>query len=150
MLKGVVEVFTSDSRAGQRPVRSWARWAVMAAVCALVWALGSWAHASWLSFIAPPWDKIIHLCLYSGVAVGVGLLLGVRRMADLWLCFALAALAGAVDEGLQWFDATRSLDVDDLLANFVGALIGTSLHAVRWRWQMAKRAQHGDSLFTRH
>jgi VanZ family protein len=144
-------MFTSGSRGLRAAQGSWRVWPVLALVCLLVWVGGSWAHARLLGHIVPPWDKLFHLGLYIAVSLAAGFVLGVRRTADLWRCFLVAALVGLADEGLQWFDRTRSLDPDDLLANLVGASVGTALHALRWRWRRVKQRGHdGDSLITRH
>ncbi len=107
--------------------------------CLGVWVGGSKVHALVLHVLVPPWDKPVHLVLFTAVALAVGALIGIRRARDLWLCFALALLVGAIDEGLQAFDPTRSLDLDDLLANAVGAATGTALHALAWHRREWKR-----------
>lgn len=115
----------------------------------VLWALGSWAHEQLLQVLTAPWDKLVHIAVFTGIALVVGGLLGVRRPRDLWRCFALALLFGVVDEGLQWFDAARTLDAEDLLANAVGALMGTALHAAGWAWRRRGRGHEEDSGFTR-
>lgn len=116
--------------------------------CLAVWLGGSRVHAAVLPVLVSPWDKPVHLVLFTVVALCAGWLIGIRRARDLWLCFCLALLVGAIDEGLQAFDPTRSLDPDDLLANAVGAAIGTAAHAVAWHWRQAKRL-HEEDLHSR-
>jgi VanZ family protein len=118
--------------------------------CLLIWVGGNLVHAQVAEVLVSPWDKLVHLTLYTGVALGAGLLLGVRRPRDLWRCFLLALLVGVMDEGLQFFEPGRSVDADDLLANAVGALLGTALHALHWRWRAGPRADSEDSALTRH
>lgn len=119
----------------------------MAAVagCLAVWVGGSRVHAAVLHVLVSPWDKPVHIVLFTVVALCVGWLIGVRRARDLWLCFGMALLVGAVDEGLQAFDPTRSLDLDDLLANAVGSAIGTAVHAVLWHRREMKRLHEDDA-----
>lgn len=116
--------------------------------CLAVWIGGSRVHAAVLHVLVSPWDKPVHIVLFTVVALCVGWFIGIRRARDLWWCFGLALLVGAVDEGLQAFDPTRSLDMDDLLANAVGSAIGTALHAVLWHRRQVKRL-HDEDLHSR-
>jgi VanZ family protein len=126
------------------------KWVAAVAGCLAVWVGGSRVHAAVLHVLVSPWDKPVHIVLFTVVALGVGWLIGIRRARDLWLCFGLALLVGAIDEGLQAFDPTRSLDMDDLLANAVGSAIGTALHAVLWHRRQLKAVHSEDSAFSRH
>lgn len=119
-----------------------------AAACLALWLGGAWAHGLLLGVLVPPWDKLVHLLLFTAVALLVGAVLGVHRPRDLWRCFGLALLLGVMDEGLQAFDPSRSLDPDDLLANAVGALLGTALLALNWRWRRGRAVHDGESTFT--
>lgn len=137
-------MFTSsslDSRA--RRARA-LKWVAGLAGCLAVWVGGSRVHALVLHLLVQPWDKPVHLVLFTSVALALGWLIGIRRARDLWLCFGLALLVGAIDEGLQAFDPTRSLDLDDLLANAVGAAIGTAVHAVAWHRRQERARLHED------
>lgn len=120
------------------------------AACVALWVGGSLVHAAVRDVLVAPWDKLVHLSLYTGVALVAGFSLGVRRPRDLWRCFWLALLVGVVDEGLQFFQPDRSVDADDLLANAVGALLGTAGHALRWGWQAGPPRDSEDSAITRH
>ena len=39
-----------------------------------------------------PWDKPVHMVLFTVVALCAGWLIGIRRAQDLWLCFGVTVL----------------------------------------------------------
>ena len=109
----------------------------------------------YLSFFRPPemkvdtgWislDKLAHLCMYGGLSVVVWL----ERYRDLrrshrltrrprrgdW-CLGLAfpvVLGGLIEIAQGTLTTHRSGDVDDFVANAVGAVIASALAYVVWR-----------------
>ena len=107
-------------------------------------------HHLLLGQLVAPWDKLVHMALFALVAIALGAWLGIRRQRDLWSCLLITVLAGSVDEALQHFDPERTVDADDLLANVVGALIGTGANALWWQWRDSTRKHADDSVITRH
>lgn len=114
-----------------------------------LWAGGGWIHHQLLGQLVAPWDKLVHMALFALVALALGAWLGIRRQRDLLNCLLITVLAGSVDEGLQHFDPERTVDADDLLANTVGALIGTGANALWWQWRVSTKVHGDDSVITR-
>jgi VanZ family protein len=86
----------------------------------------------------PPWDKLAHAVVFGGFAalawIGLG---GTRPRADLLAPLAALAL-GAADEWAQSMHPGRSVGLDDLAADFAGALLAVTVLAVlRNRWTAA-------------
>ena len=77
--------------------------------------------------IPPPWDKLVHLVLYGcfGAAAWVALG-GVRPAAD-WLAPMAAIAVGVADEVAQGFNPGRSVGVDDVVADAIGAVLAVAI-----------------------
>ncbi|MDQ5905773.1 MAG: hypothetical protein QG584_500 [Pseudomonadota bacterium] len=75
-----------------------------------------------------PWDKVAHAGLFAVFAVLIGLVVGLVRVPRgllLLLAFLGALAIGAADELHQATLPGRQAGWDDLVADAVGALIGT-------------------------
>lgn len=68
----------------------------------------------------PPWDKVVHIVTYGGMAVLTGLAFPRRSLLFVVL---LVVGVGACDEIHQMFLPGRQAGFDDLLADFVGAVL---------------------------
>lgn len=120
-----------------------------ALLCVAVWVGSGPLHARLLGVLVTPWDKVAHIAVFAGLALVCGALVGVRGARGLWACFALSLMVGVVDESLQLLDGARSADLDDLLADAVGASLGTLVHALRWHREQVRAFHRDDSGFTR-
>jgi hypothetical protein len=91
----------------------------------------AWLPA-WLPDVVPI-DKLVHAGIYGALAGLWAWALGTRW----WLCWVLATAFGALDEVHQGFVPGRSRDIQDLLADALGAaaMLGlwASVTAVRGR-----------------
>lgn len=80
-------------------------------------------------------DKVAHVIAYTAVGATYlhALLLGTSWPRTLVLGFVLASLFGVTDEAHQSFVPGRHADVGDVLADVVGAALGTALAALVYR-----------------
>lgn len=81
------------------------------------------------------YDKVLHATAFAGLAV---LTLRASRRAS--VAIGLATAYGALDEFHQRYTPNRSSDPEDLLADFVGACIGTALALLARRMWVRLRA----------
>ncbi|MFM1991910.1 MAG: hypothetical protein RJA99_4867 [Pseudomonadota bacterium] len=116
-----------------RPVLFPPRWMRVLALAALVVLVanllwhGSQPYA--VGLVPAPWDKLAHLALYGalGAAAWVGLGAG-RATADLLAPMAAIAI-GVVDEFAQTFSPGRTVSLDDLAADALGAILAVAVLA---------------------
>jgi VanZ family protein len=112
-----ISVFSSAERV-QVPAAGLA----LAGVVAL-WVVGSLPIA--VNLVSAPWDKLAHAAVYAVLSCAIGLASG-RDGARLIAVGFLGAMAiGLADELLQFWAAGRQADVEDLMADAVGAALGT-------------------------
>ena len=81
------------------------------------------------------YDKVVHAIAFAGLAVLT--LRATRRPA---IAIGLTTVYGALDELHQRYTPNRSSDPEDLLADFVGACIGTALALLTVRMYVRLRA----------
>jgi VanZ family protein len=81
------------------------------------------------------YDKVLHATAFAGLAV-----LTLRASRRPALAIGLATVYGALDELHQRYTPHRSSDPADLLADFVGACIGTALALLTVRMYVRLRA----------
>jgi VanZ family protein len=80
-----------------------------------------------------PWDKLAHIAVYAVLSCAIGFASGRRGFSAMAIGFAGALLVGLLDEASQMRLPGRSADIDDLLADVVGATLGAAVLAVRIR-----------------
>ncbi len=80
-----------------------------------------------VGLLAEPWDKVVHASLFAVIAI----LLALSRKQGTWRWLVasvlLASGVGALDELHQHFLPGRSADINDLVADFLGATSGVLL-----------------------
>jgi VanZ family protein len=108
-------------------IQSVAKLLSLAGVTALL--LGG-AHPIAVGLIAAPMDKVAHAATYAVLALLVGLASGYHGAKLLLTGFFAAIGIGIVDELLQLLSPGRHADLEDLLADGVGAVLGTLWLAV--------------------
>lgn len=86
----------------------------------------------------PHIDKVVHFCLYAGLAFLCAWSLGVTdrgaRLQPAFIAFAITTTYGASDEIHQYFVPARSCDVMDLTADAAGAVVGVLIAILISRW----------------
>jgi VanZ family protein len=109
----------------------WLRVAAIALLVALVAGLFvGGAQPVAVGLIPAPWDKLVHATLFLVFALLIGVAGGqmaLRGAGLLVLAVAGATLIGAADEWHQLYLPGRSAGLDDLAADFTGALVGAWL-----------------------
>lgn len=114
---------------------AWLRLA--AATLALVLAANLLYHGAQsyaVGLIPRPWDKLVHLAFFGGMAGLAWIVLGARGAGAHLGAIAVAVGIGVLDEVAQMRLPGRSVDVADFAADFVGAALGVLLlWAVRAR-----------------
>lgn len=89
------------------------------------------------SLFPPPWDKVVHFCVFGTI----GLLLGLAfPRLPLWAIWLLVVVTGAADELHQLFLPGRQAGLDDLLADALGALAMLPVLAWSRRYLLAADA----------
>jgi VanZ family protein len=68
--------------------------------------------------IPEPWDKVVHACAFGLLAF-----LWYRTLRSGWVAWTIAALYGLSDELHQGFVPGRARDLEDWLADMVGAAL---------------------------
>jgi VanZ family protein len=122
------------------PVQSVAALVVFAGAAALL--LGG-AHPVAVGLVPTPWDKLAHVAVYAVLACAVGLASGRSGVSTIAIGFFAAMAIGVTDELLQLTAVGRSADLEDLLADAVGAALGTlPLAVLVHRRQMAREHDH--------
>lgn len=81
-------------------------------------------HPIAAGLIFPPWDKIAHIAVYAILAILISLASGYNGTKFLLIGFFGAVSIGVADEILQQWSPGRHADLEDLLANTVGAALG--------------------------
>jgi len=117
-----------------RRVQRMARWLAMLLSVALplmLWLGGAQPIA--VGLFTTPWDKVAHITVYAVLSCAIGFASGRRGFSAMAIGFAGALLVGLLDEASQMRLPGRSADVDDLVADAVGAALGTTVLAVRIR-----------------
>lgn len=95
--------------------------------------LGLWvggAQPIAVGLFPAPWDKLAHIAVYAVLACSIGCASGRRGVSAMAIGFAGALLVGLLDEVHQMELPGRSADIDDLVADAVGAALGTTLLTV--------------------
>jgi hypothetical protein len=77
-----------------------------------------------------PWDKLAHIAVYAVLACAIGYASGRRGVSAMVIGFAGALLVALLDEAHQMGLPGRSADIEDLVADAVGAALGTTVLAV--------------------
>ena len=91
---------------------------------ALLFYLGQKPMAS--GFVKAPWDKLMHLGVYGGLAVLFWIVSGARSVS---LVLASVAVVGFLDEFVQLYTPGRQAGFGDWLADMIGA--GLALAMIR-------------------
>lgn len=91
-----------------------------------IYILGSYPRV--VEDVVVVWDKAVHFTAYGSIAA---FFLIWRRVP--WQAVALSTLGGALDELHQLFVPGRSAGLDDLSADFLGALTVCVLATLLWR-----------------
>lgn len=115
-----------------KQLQRFALWLAVGLVVAIplaVWVGGAQPQAAGL--IPVPWDKPAHMAVYAVLSCAIGFASRQRGVWAIVIGFLGAVLVGAVDEWNQMSLAGRSADIDDLVADAVGAALGTTVLAVR-------------------
>ncbi|GEM_PF-2242439 len=97
--------------------------------------------------LVSPWDKLVHIAAYGLLTLALGLVLERWQRLRGWslaLAFVLAMAVGGVDEALQLLDPDRQADLDDLLANFAGAVAALAVLGVRLHGRERRRLEAED------
>lgn len=94
-----------------------------------LWIAGAQPFA--VGLVASPWDKLAHMLVYAVLSCAIGFASGHRGVSAMWIGFVGAVLVGVADETSQMRLPGRSSDIDDLVADAVGAALGTTVLAVR-------------------
>lgn len=101
-------------------------WITVIAILLVLFGFGSTPASAHL--VAPPWDKLVHFCIFAALTTGLRLLLP-RQPLTLIIDLALAIAVG--DELHQFFVPGRQPDWDDGAADMIGVCCAILLHA-RW------------------
>lgn len=68
--------------------------------------------------IPEPWDKLVHACAFGLLAF-----VWYRAIHSFWMAWVITALYGLSDEIHQGFVPGRARDIEDWLADMVGAAV---------------------------
>ena len=115
-----------------RRVQRMARWLAMLLSVGLpltLWLGGAQPIA--VGLFTAPWDKVAHITVYAVLSCAIGFASGRRGFSAMAIGFAGALLVGLLDEASQMRLPGRTADIDDLVADAVGAALGTTVLAVR-------------------
>lgn len=124
----------------------WLAWLLVLAIPPTLWLGGAQPIA--VGLLATPWDKVAHIAVYAVLSCAIGF---ASRRHGAWamaIGFAGAMLVGLIDEAHQLYLPGRSADVEDLLADAVGAALGTVVLAVRIQlreWVAARTAEAAEA-----
>ncbi|MBA4142645.1 MAG: VanZ family protein [Nitrosospira sp.] len=80
-----------------------------------------------LDLVSPPWDKLLHGCIFALLAWGIGLASGMQGCRRVAIAFVGALLVGMLDEWHQLYLPGRQAEWADLAADAVGGLVGAAL-----------------------
>jgi hypothetical protein len=84
-----------------------------------------------VGLVPAPWDKLAHMTVFFVLACSIGFASRRRGPSAMVIGFVGALLVGMLDEFSQIYLPGRSADIDDLVADAVGAALGTVVLAVR-------------------
>lgn len=113
-------------------IQRFARWMAFVLALAIPLALlvgGAQPFA--VGLVPAPWDKLAHMAVYAVLACCIGFASRRRGPSAMLIGFAGAMLVGMLDEFSQMHLPGRTAEVDDLVADAVGAALGTVVLAVR-------------------
>jgi VanZ family protein len=77
-----------------------------------------------VNLIPAPWDKFAHIALFAVISAATGLASGYSGVRMVLLAVTGALLLGLLDEWHQGLLPGRNAGLDDLAADFLGALAG--------------------------
>jgi len=114
-----------------------ARLRLAAAALAVLLAVNLFYHGAQpyaVGLVPRPWDKLVHLAFFGGMAGLAWIVLGGRGVGAHLGAVGIAVGIGVLDEFAQLRLPGRSVDVRDFAADFVGAALAVLLlWAVRAR-----------------
>lgn len=84
-----------------------------------------------VGLVPAPWDKLAHMAVYAVLACAIGFASRRRGPSAMLIGFVGALLVGVLDEMSQMQLPGRAAEFDDLVADAVGAALGTVVLAVR-------------------
>ena len=103
---------------------------------------------AWISFSKAAWRNIIlNFCMF--IPFGIWLPLGIKRLRKFWKTYLAGFLFALLIECIQLFSGRGIFELDDILGNTVGAMIGYGLFAVAaWIIHIMKKrkARHAVSV----
>lgn len=97
----------------------------------------------------PYLDKVLHAAAFLGLAVLLGLVIGLHRLrwSGFLLVFVVVSSYGLVDELLQIPIEGRQADVWDWVADCTGAVLGVACLLLARRWFVRPLAAVAESRF---
>ena len=117
------------------------RWtAVLLAIAMTLGLLVGGAQPVAVGLFTPPWDKLVHACVFALLAGAMGYASGLRGARMVLVGFGGAMAVGIADEWHQMFLPGRSAGLDDLAADAIGAAAGALALLARKRvkaWLLA-------------
>lgn len=125
---GVVAVMVFSLKRVQRAAR-WVAF-LLATVIPLALLVGG-AQPFAVGLVPAPWDKLAHMAVYAVLACAIGFASRRQGPSAMLIGFLGALLVGALDEFSQMHLPGRTAEFDDLVADAVGAALGTVVLAVR-------------------
>ncbi len=84
-----------------------------------------------VGLVPAPWDKLAHMAVYALLACAIGFASRRQGPSAMLIGFVGALLVGLLDEFSQMHLPGRTAEFDDLVADAVGAALGTVVLAVR-------------------
>lgn len=84
-----------------------------------------------VGLVAAPWDKLAHMAVYAVLSCAIGFASRRHGTSAMLIGFVGALLVGVLDEVAQMRLPGRTAELDDLVADAVGAALGTVVLAVR-------------------
>ncbi len=84
-----------------------------------------------VGLVPAPWDKLAHMSVYAVLACAIGFASRRQGASAMLIGFVGALLVGGLDEFSQMHLPGRTAEFDDLVADAVGAGLGTVVLAVR-------------------
>ncbi|WP_332740956.1 VanZ family protein [Hydrogenophaga sp.] len=84
-----------------------------------------------VGLVPAPWDKLAHMSVYAVLACAIGFASRRQGASAMLIGFVGALLVGGLDEFSQMHLPGRTAEFDDLVADAVGAGLGTIVLAVR-------------------
>ena len=117
------------------------RWAAaLLAIAVPMGLLVGGAQPVAVGLFTPPWDKLVHACVFALLAGAMGYASGLRGARMVLAGFCAAMAVGVADEWHQIFLPGRSAGLDDLAADAIGAAAGAIALLARERvkaWLLA-------------